>query len=84
MDQSENEARSLAFLTGEVHALFVFAQALAKTHAEPRVLLTRLGEAELSGLISFEPQPMPDAVIDGYQFAIGGIRNAIEAAAVGT
>jgi hypothetical protein len=73
---------AIGFLVGEVHALFMFCQALAMTHQDPQVLLSCLDQAEQEGLASLEMLPVQsDGVIEGFQFAIGGIRKAAKAAA---
>lgn len=76
----ERVTHAISFLTGEVHALFVFSQALVFAHPDPRALLSPLNEAEQLGLANIEPLPVSDAVVEGYQFAFDGFRKAVEAA----
>jgi hypothetical protein len=74
----ERATHSILFLTGEVHALLMFAQALAKTFP---ALLPEFEIAMQHGLASLEQLPTAgDVVIDGYQFAVGAIRGAGQAA----
>jgi RNase adaptor protein for sRNA GlmZ degradation len=76
----ERAAHAILFLTGEVHALIMFSQALAKSHPDSAALLLRLNEAAQYGLASLEQLPNAgDVVIDGYQFAIDAIRKAAKA-----
>jgi hypothetical protein len=77
----ERATHSILFLTGEVHALLMFSQALAKSYGDRDGLLSRLTEAAQFGLASLEQLPEAgDVVIDGYQFAIDAIRKAAQAA----
>jgi hypothetical protein len=77
----ENISHAIAFLTGEVHALFMVSQALALSHADPDKLLVQLNYAEQAGLANIENQPLKDdAVIEGYQFAALALREAVEGA----
>jgi hypothetical protein len=70
----ERLTHSALFLTGEVHALLMFAQALAKSFPE---LLNEFERASQFGLAHLEQLPEAgDVVIDGYQFAVGAIRGA--------
>jgi len=68
--------RSISYLTGEVHALFMFSQMVAKLYPDQPLLLSRLGEIEQLGLASIAPEPVPDATIEGFQFVMKGIRKA--------
>ena len=77
----ERVTHAISFITGEVHALFLFAQALATSHPDPQALLSGLNEAAQQGLANIEAAPVPDAAVEGYQFVIGGIRKMAEAAA---
>lgn len=75
----ERATHSILFLTGEVHALLMFAQALAKSFPELR---SEFEIASQFGLASLEQLPEAgDVVIEGYQSAVGAIRRAGEAAA---
>lgn len=74
-------SHAISFLMGEVHALFVATQTLARTHHDPASLLTLFDFSEQSGLAMTEGAPVPDAVVEGYQFAMAGLRKAIEVAA---
>jgi hypothetical protein len=75
----QNPERAIAYLVGEVHALFMFSQALAQVHPHPEQLLATLEIAEQLGLAHLEPHPVQDAVIDGYQHVISGLRKALGA-----
>ncbi len=73
--------RSIAFLTGEVHALFMFSQAVAKLLSDHSLVLARIDEIDQLGCAMIAPEPVPDATVEGFQFAIEGIRKAAKAAA---
>ena len=74
----ERATHSILFSTGQIHALLMFAQALAKMHPE---ILPEAETAWQHGLASLEQLPNAgDVVIDGYQFAAGAIRRAGERA----
>jgi len=74
----QNPERAIAYLTGEVHALFMISQAVARTHPAPQALLSDLETAAQLGLANIEPHPVPDATIEGYQHVIGGVRNILQ------
>jgi hypothetical protein len=77
---SERATHSILFLTGEVHALLIFSQVLAKSHPDQDGLLSHLNVAAQFGLANLEQLPEAgDVVIDGYQFAIDAIRKAAQA-----
>jgi hypothetical protein len=77
----KNISHAIAFLTGEVHALFMVSQAFALSHPDPSKLLVQLDYAEQAGLANIENQPLKDnAVIEGYQFAAQALRKAVEVA----
>lgn len=75
----KNAERAIQTLTGEVHALFLAVQVLAKTHPNPSVVLSDFEILAQQGLAALEPHPIDDAVIVGYQDAIAAIRRALEA-----
>jgi hypothetical protein len=75
----KNPERALAAIVGEVHGLFLAIQALARTHSDPASALAVLNKAEPFGLAALEPHPIPDEAIVGYQHALEGIRQALEA-----
>jgi len=64
---------------GEVHALFMFSQTLAKTNPNPLALAPQFEVAVQLGLANVETAPVPDAVVEGYQFAVEGLRQALAA-----
>jgi hypothetical protein len=74
-----NPERAIATLTGEMHALFMAVQALAKTHPNPIAALSEFDAAAQLGLAALEPHPIPNAVIAGYQDTVAGIRGAFAA-----
>lgn len=76
----ERVTHAIQFLTGEVHALFIFFQALAKTHADPQRLLSEINAIEQLGLANIEQLPVADAVLEGFRFTIDGLRKAVRAA----
>ncbi|HEV2545837.1 MAG TPA: hypothetical protein VGU20_00715 [Stellaceae bacterium] len=80
----KNPERAISYLTGEVHALFMFAQVVARTHPDPSALLAELHEAGQQGLAMLEPLAVQDAAIEGYQFAIDALRKRAEEAAAGS
>jgi hypothetical protein len=75
----KNAERAIYTLTGQVHALYMAVQVLAKTHQNPSAALSALESADQQGLASLEPHPIADAVIVGYQDSIAAIRRALEA-----
>jgi len=75
----KNPDRALATIVGEVHALYMVVQVLAKTHENPQLALSELAVVEQLGLAALEPHPIPDATIVGYQDVIAGIRKALGA-----
>jgi len=69
---------AVKMLMGEVHALNLFAQALARSHPQRRILLAELDQAEPRGLASLEYIPTRDeALIEGYQFVMAAVRKAL-------
>jgi hypothetical protein len=76
----KNPERAISTLTGIVHALFMSVQSLAKTHPDPKALLTELETAEQLGLANLEPHAIDDAVIVGFQHVMTAIRQAAESA----
>jgi hypothetical protein len=75
----ERLTHSALFLTGEVHALLMFAQALARSHPNRPGLRAHFEQASQVGLASLEQLPAAgDVTIDGYQFAVGAIRQILE------
>ena len=72
----KNPERAIAKLTGETHALFVFAQALARAHQFPQELMLQLRTVE-HGLTELEPLPIDDAAIAAFQDMLSGIRRAL-------
>jgi hypothetical protein len=76
----EQTEHAISFVTGEVHALFMFSQAVAMSHPNPQALQLRLEEVAQHGLASIEMHPVGDAVIEGFQFAVGAMRKAVESA----
>jgi len=74
-----NPERALATITGEVHALFMAVQALAKTHTHPEAALVEFENFAQFGLAALEPHPVPEATIRGYQHVVEGIRQVLAA-----
>lgn len=73
----KNSDQAIAKLTGEVHALYMFLQVLAKTHPNPALALSEFEKAGQQGLAYLEPHAIPDAVIDCYQEVSKAIRQAL-------
>jgi hypothetical protein len=73
----KNPERALAKLVGEVHALYLSVQVLAKSHPYPVSALAALSEAEQRGLAALEPHPIDDAIIATFQETVEGIRQAL-------
>jgi hypothetical protein len=74
-----NPNRAISTLVGEVHALFMAVQVLAKTHPNPSAVLAEFDTATQLGLANLEPHPIEDAVIVGYQETADAIRQALAA-----
>lgn len=70
--------RSIQTLTGECHALYLFCQSIAKGHPDPAAMLPALEQAAQHGLAYLESHPVADALIDGYQETLKGLRKSIE------
>ena len=51
----KNPERALATLVGEVHALYMAIQVLAKTNVNPQLASSELDVAEQRGLAAFKP-----------------------------
>jgi hypothetical protein len=75
----KNAERAIYTLTGQVHALYMAVQVLARTHQDPSAVLSDFEILAQQGLASLEPHPIDDAVIVGYQDSIAAIRRALEA-----
>lgn len=65
---------SIAFLMGEVHGLLLFSQLMGKLYPDKPVLLAKLEELKQFGLATIDPNPVPDAVAEGFEFAVDEIR----------
>lgn len=65
---------SIAFLMGEVHGLLLFSQMIGKLHPDQPLLLSKLEELKQFGLATIAPNPVPDAVAEGFEFAVDEIR----------
>jgi hypothetical protein len=77
--QMSNPERAISKLAGETHALFMFAQVLAKANPSPQILSAELEAAEQFGLAGLEPHPIDDAAIEAFQDTVAGIRRALAA-----
>lgn len=74
-----NLERAVATLTGEYHALFMFAQVVAMNHPDPNALLAEMNVSEQLGLSAIESTTVPDATIVGFQETLAGILRALSA-----
>jgi hypothetical protein len=72
---------AISYLVGEVHALFMISQVLATAYPDLPYLLSQFDAIEQAGLANVESQPLADSAIDGYRFAMAGVRRAVERAA---
>ena len=79
--EPEKVEHAISYLLGQVHAFNILFQLLANAHPDPQKLLSKWSAIEQSGLANIEAQPIPDAGVDGYRFAFGGVHKALEAAA---
>ena len=79
-EQQTPEAR-LSFLMGEVHALLLFCQVMARTHPNPLAVSLGLAAVSEKGLAQIEGSLVPDATVTGYQFAIDELQKLAKAAA---
>ncbi|HET9108507.1 MAG TPA: hypothetical protein VFN79_15105 [Steroidobacteraceae bacterium] len=68
---------SIAFLMGEVHGLLLFSQLMGKLYPNQPILLTKLEELKQFGLATIAPNPVPDAVAEGFEFAVDEIRKSL-------
>ena len=69
---------SISFLTGEVHALFLAIQVLAKINPNRELLLSEIEQREQAGLANIEPLLVQDAVIEGFQFGMAGVKRILQ------
>lgn len=76
MDQKHTD-HAIAYLMGEVHALFMFCQAAVRAHPNPSVLAVHLGEASQAGQASVEASPVPQATLEGYQYVMDGLQKLL-------
>ena len=77
----EHATHSILFLTGEVHALLNCLQAIVRVSPDRGKLMAEIETVAQFGLSNLEQLPHAgDVAIEGYQFAIGSIRKAVEAA----
>jgi hypothetical protein len=74
---------AISSITGQVHALFMFSQALAKTHPEPKALLAEFDDASQVGLADIEwlSTARTDAIEGGFQHIAKALREILQAAA---
>ncbi len=78
---SEGVTPAMSYLVGEVHALYLISQVLATQCPDIQSLLAQFDGIEQAGLANVESQPLADEAIDGYRFAMAGVRRAVELAA---
>ena len=62
------EVNRVDFLSGEIHALFSFALAVAKTHSDREVLAAHFEGASQAALAHIEPTSASDSTISGFRF----------------
>ena len=74
---------SIAYLMGEVHALFMFCQMSAQLYPDHTLLLAKLDHVHQLGLAGIAPEPVPEATIEGFEFVMEALRKAATAAAAG-
>lgn len=72
-----DESERLAFVIGEVHALLLFAQSLAIAASDKPLLLAGLETGSQKGLAQIEGEPVSDATIEGFQYAVEKLQNAL-------
>ena len=77
MPRHPTDAASLRFLTGQVYALKVFCQALARTSPLPNVVLNHYSAAEQIGLKAVGTLPRSDDLIVGYQETVSAIKTIL-------
>ena len=68
--------RSIAVLMGEVHALFMFCQALAKDWPDRPQIFQAIDEMQQRGLASIGAEAIPEATITGFELVFEGLRRA--------
>jgi len=80
----ERMEHAILMLTGQVHALSLAVQALAKSHPQPTALQGHLNQAEQQGLASLENLPVrTDTVIEGYQSVMAAVQKALASSVEG-
>jgi hypothetical protein len=77
----DRASHAITYLTGEVHALFMFCQMVAKLHPNHPALLAAVDEIHQKGIASIAPEPVPEATIEGFEFVVEGLRKMILASA---
>jgi hypothetical protein len=77
----QDQERLLNKLVGEVHALFMAVQVLAKTHPQPSAAAIELEAAERLGLDGLGPCNGGDTVPCAFKETMDGIRRVVEATA---
>jgi hypothetical protein len=68
--------RSIATLMGEVHALFIFCQTLAKDWPDRAQMFAHLDEAKERGIAAIAAQPVSEATIVGFELVFAGLLRA--------
>jgi hypothetical protein len=71
----------IAFVTGEVHALLMFCQILARTHPNPETVVAGLEVVEQKGVAQIGGSLVSDSTVEGFRFVIDELRKLAEAAA---
>jgi len=72
---------SIAFLMGEVHGLLLFSELMGKLHPNHAMVVAKLEELKQFGLATIAPNPVPDAVAEGFEFAVDEIRKSLTSGA---
>lgn len=75
----ERMPHAIAYLSGEVHALYLLIVAISLAHPDRPALLHQIDQAKLGGSI-LGAQPTPDAMLEGFQFVIDNLLETLRSA----
>jgi hypothetical protein len=77
--QPERADHAIKFLTGEVHALFLFCQRAAVLHPDRAAMIAAIDEVHLQGLAAIGPTPVPEAIVEGFEFVAEALQKVVAA-----
>lgn len=69
--------KTIEELSGEVHALFMFLQVLARTNSHPSLVLSQFEKASHQRQTFLEQHPINDSTISAFQDAVKSLQEAL-------